>query len=289
MPETATHVGTALSRVDGPAKVAGAAKYAAEFGAPDLVHGYVVSGAVAKGRIARIDTRAALAVPGVLQVFTHENRPRTAWFNSSHRDQVAPPGAPFRPLYDDKIVYSGQPVALVVAQDFGTARHAASLVRVEYETEAHGTDLAAKLGEAYDPPEKRNGITPPPKPRGDAPGAFAKAPVRVSGEYRVAFEHHNPMEPHASTVVWESDGKITVHDKIQGSQNSHGYVTSAFGLGKDDVRVVSPFVGGAFGSGLRPQYQLFLAVMAALELKRSVRVELTRDQMFTLVHRPRTY
>jgi xanthine dehydrogenase YagR molybdenum-binding subunit len=90
-------------------------------------------------------------------------------------------------------------------------------------------------------------------------------------------------------VVWEGDGKITVHDKIQGVQNSQGYITGVFGVAKDDVRVVSPFVGGAFGSGLRPQYQLFLAVMAALELKRSVRVELTRDQMFTFVHRPHTY
>jgi xanthine dehydrogenase YagR molybdenum-binding subunit len=104
----------------------------------------------------------------------------------------------------------------------------------------------------------------------------------------VAIEHHNPMETHASTVVWEGGGKITVHDKIQGVQNSQGYVSAVFGLSKDDVRVISPFVGGGFGSGLRPQYQLFLAVMAALDLERSVRVELTRDQMFTFTYRPQT-
>ena len=96
------------------------------------------------------------------------------------------------------------------------------------------------------------------------------------------------MEPHATTVVWEGDGKITVHDKIQGVQNTQGYIANVFGLTPDDVHVVSPFVGGAFGSGLRPQYQLFLAVMAALALKRSVRVELTRDQMFTFGYRPAT-
>jgi len=283
-----TYVGTARSRVDGPAKVTGAAKYSAEFAAPDLLHGYVVSGAIARGRIRSIDTAAALAVPGVIQVFTHENRPRTAWFSSSYQDMVAPPGTPFRPLYDDTIAYSGQSVALVVATEFGIARYAASLVTVEYEALAHETDLAAKLTEAYEPPKKRSGITPPPKLRGDAQGAFAKAPVRVKGDYRIAIEHHNPMEPHASTVVWEGGGKITVHDKIQGVQNSHGYVTSVFGLAQDDVRVVTPFVGGGFGSGLRPQYQLFLAVMAALDLKRSVRVELTRDQMFTFGYRPDT-
>jgi xanthine dehydrogenase YagR molybdenum-binding subunit len=143
------------------------------------LHGYVVSGAIARGRIRSIDTAAALAVPGVIQVFTHENRPRTAWFSSSYQDMVAPPGTPFRPLYDDTIAYSGQPVALVVATEFGIARYAASLVTVEYEALAHETDLAAKLTEAYEPPKKRSGITPPPKPRGDAPGAFAKAPVRV--------------------------------------------------------------------------------------------------------------
>jgi xanthine dehydrogenase YagR molybdenum-binding subunit len=282
------HVGAPRSRVDGPAKVTGAAKYAAEFAAPGLAWGYVVSGAIAKGRITRIDTEAARAVPGVIEVFTHENRPRTAWFDYKHRDEVAPPGSPFRPLYDERILYSGQPVALVVAEAFEVARHAASLVRVEYEAEPHETDLFRAQAEAYVPPKKRSGISPPPKPRGDAAAALAEAPIRVEGEYSIATEHHNPMEMHATTVVWEGGGRLTIHDKIQGVQNSQGYVCSVFGLSKGDVRVVTPFVGGAFGSGLRPQYQLFLAVMAALKLERSVRVVLTRDQMFTLSHRPET-
>lgn len=96
------------------------------------------------------------------------------------------------------------------------------------------------------------------------------------------------MEPHATTVIWEGKGKITVHDKTQGVQNSQAYVASVFGLSSDDVRVVAPYVGGGFGSGLRPQHQLFLAVMASLALERSVRVELTRQQMFSHVHRPET-
>ncbi len=166
--------------------------------------------------------------------------------------------------------------------------YAASLVRVEYEVADHATDLAHKRGEAYVPKQKRTGVSPPPTPRGDAAKAYADAPVRVENEYRVAIEHHNPMEMHATTVVWEGDGKITVHDKIQGVQNCQGYITGVFGLSTADVRVIAPFVGGAFGSGLRPQYQLFLAVMAARELKRSVRVVLTRDQMFTFGYRPDT-
>jgi xanthine dehydrogenase YagR molybdenum-binding subunit len=287
MPQAGRYVGTAQNRVDGRAKVTGAAKYAAEYNVPGLAHGVVVSSAIAKGRIRSIDASAALAVPGVLQVFTHENRPRAASSSSrSYSDEVAPPGSPFRPLYDDRVVFSGQPIALVVAEAFGVATYAASLVRVEYEVETHTTDLDLVRGDAYEPPEKRFGA--PPDPRGDAARAFDAAPIRLRNEYRIAIEHHNPMEPYASTVIYEGDGKLTIYDKTQGAQNSQKYVVNVFGLSSKDVRVLSPFVGGAFGSGLRPQYQLFLAAMAALELKRSVRVVLTRDQMFTLSYRPDT-
>lgn len=280
-----TFVGSPRSRIDGPAKVTGLAKYAGEFAAPDLAYGVVVSSSIAKGRITAIDAAEAEAVPGVLKVLTHENRPRTAWRDKNFQDQVAPPGSPFRALYDDLIVFSGQPVALVVAEDFETARYAASLVRVSYAMEEPGTDLEALRGTAYDPPYKRTGIKPPPEPWGDADKAFGSAPVRVQGAYSLADEHHNPMEPHASTVVVEQDGTYTVYDKIQGVSNSHQYLTNVFGLKPDQVRVLNPYLGGGFGSGLRPQYQLFLAMLAAQELKRSVRVTLTRDQLWSFTYR----
>ena len=281
-----TFVGSPRSRVDGPAKVTGLAKYAAEFTAGDLTHGYVVSSAIAKGRITAIDARAAEAVPGVVKVLTHENRDRTAWLDYNYQDAVAPPGSPFRALYDDAILYSGQPVALVVAEDFETARYAATLVRVEYDAETPATDVRQVEGKAYVPPKKRSGIKPPPKPWGDADAAFDKAPIQLRQDYRLAIEHHNPMEPHASTVIYEGDGKYTVYDKIQGVSNSQAYIASVFGLKKDDVRVMNPYLGGGFGSGLRPQYQLFLAMLAARDLQRSVRVVLTRDQMWTFSYRP---
>lgn len=283
-----THVGSPRSRVDGPAKVTGKATYAAEFAAPDLAYAYVVGSSIARGRITSIDASAAEALPGVIKVFTHENRPKTAWFTYKYRDMVGPPGKPFRPLYSDEVQFSDQPIALVVAESFDVARHAASLVQVAYEQHPHETDLSRARIDSYEPPKKRMGIASPPKPRGDAVKAFSVAPVRISGEYTIAAEHHNPMEPHATTVIWEGAGKITVHDKTQGVQNSQAYVASVFGLSSDDVRVVSPYVGGGFGSGLRPQHQLFLAVMASLELERSVRLELTRQQMFSHVHRPET-
>ena len=283
-----TFFGRPASRVDGRLKVTGAAKYAGEYGAPDLLHGYVVSGSIAKGRIKSIDTSKALALPGVVEVFTHENRPGTAWRDSKYQDEVGPPGHPFRPLRDEHILFAGQPIALVVAQSFEAARDAAGLVKAEYIVDEHITDLDAVKGQSYEPPKKRSGISPPPKPRGHAEKAYADAPVKLKQEYRVAVEHHNPMEPFASTVIWEGDGKITVYDKTQGSQNVQAYLAGVFGFKADNVRVINSFVGGGFGSGLRPQHQVFLAVLAAEALKRSVRVVLTRDQMFTFVYRPET-
>lgn len=284
---TTNYIGQPRSRVDGRAKVTGEAKYAAEFNVPNLAYGYVVSSEIARGKITKIDAGDALALDGVLQVFTHENRPRTAWFDRSYRDETAPPGSPFRPLYDDNVLYNGQPIALVVAEEFEIARYAASLVRVEYEAQPHVTDLNEKREEGYEP-KMRSGIPPPPKPRGNPEKTFDAAAVQHEAEYLQPVEHHNPVEMFASTVIYEPDGKLTIYDKTQGAPNSQQYVSKVFGLSSDDVRVISPFVGGAFGSGLRPQYQLFLATMAARELKRSVRVSLTREQMFTFGHRPNT-
>lgn len=278
-------VGSPVSRVDGPAKVTGLAKYAGEFASLDLAHGYVVSSTIARGRITRIDTSAAEAVPGVLKVITHENRPSIEGEGDKYQDMVAPPGTPFRALYDETIVFSGQPVALVVAEDFETARYAASLVTVAYAPEPPRTDLDALVGEAYKPPMEREGIKPPPEPWGDAVGAFDKAPIRVEQSYRLADEHHNPMEPHASTVIVEKDGTYTVYDKIQGVANTQLFLTNVFGLKPEQVRCLNPYLGGGFGSGLRPQYQCFLAMLAAQDLGRSVRVVLTRDQMWSFTFR----
>jgi xanthine dehydrogenase YagR molybdenum-binding subunit len=279
---TTSHLGKPTSRIEGGTKVTGAAKYAAEHNVPGLAHGVVVSSAIAKGRIKRIHVADALAVDGVLDVFTHEHRPRLASSPKKYVDEVAPDGSPFRPLHDDKIVFSGQPIALVVAEEFETARFAASLIRVEYERKTCQTDFAGQRARAKI--RKQDGKTPSHR-RGDAAKAFARAPVRIKAEYDIPVEHHNPMEPFAATVVWGRDGSLTIYDKTQGPQNCRNYVCQVFGLPHKKVRVLSPYVGGAFGSGLRPQYELPLAVLAAIALKRSVRVTLTRQQMFTLGYR----
>ena len=283
-----SYFGRATRRVDGPLKVTGGAKYAAEYAAPGLLHGYIVSGAIAKGRIAKIDISKAMEVAGVIDVLTHEHRARTAWLSYSYKDMVGPPGKPFRPLYDDQIQYSGQPIALVVAETFEAARAGAALVTATYKSEEHITDLEAVKGQSYVPPKRRSGIAPPPSPRGKADDAFEAAQVKIERQYRVAVEHHNPMEPFATTVVREDDGSLTIYDKTQGSQSNQAYVCSIFGLSKSKVRIVNAFMGGGFGSGLRPAYQLYLAVLASQTLERSVRVALTRDQMFTFSYRPET-
>lgn len=280
------HVGRPVSRVDGRLKVTGQAKYAAEYAAEDLLYGYIVSSTIAAGRITAIHTDSARAIPGVVEIFTHENRGNAAWLDRNWRDEVAPPGHPFRPLHSDRVLFDGQPVALVVAETFEAARDAASLVRMDYAVDQHCTELEKKRSEAYVPPEKRSGVPPPPDPRGEAEEAFSRAPVKISRDYRLKPEHHNPMEMFASTCVFEGGGKLTIYDKTQGSQNAQGYVTSVFGLKSANVRLINHYVGGAFGSGLRPQHQLFFAVMASLELKRSVRVALTRAQMFHIGYRP---
>src|SRR2546428_8317604 len=204
---TATsHLGKPTSRVDGRAKVTGIAKYAAEYNVPGLAHGFVVSSAIAKGRIKRIHTADALSVDGVLDVFTHEHRPQLAASDEKYKDEVAPDGSPFRPLYDGQILFSGQPVALVVAEEFEIARFAASLVRVEYEREKHVTDFEAQRERARVAKQDDT----PSHLRGNPAEAFEKAAVRVKAEYRMPVEHHNPMETFATTAAADRDSPTTV-------------------------------------------------------------------------------
>lgn len=276
------YVGTPTSRVDGRAKVTGAAKYAGEFAADHLLHGFVVEATIPRGRITRLDTSDALKVKGVVDVLTHAHRPPLADKDDAWKDEVAPEkGSPFRPLYDDRIKFNGQPIALVVAEDWETANFAATRIRVEYEEEAFATDLESERGKAAK-------VDQPHKPRGDAAAALTRAAVHHEAEYVIPSEHHNPMELYATTAVWDGNGRLTVYDKTQGVQNVQKFLCRVFGKKPDDIRVLSPYVGGAFGSGLRPQHQVVLATLGALALKRSVRVVLTRQQMYSLGYRPMT-
>ena len=280
------YIGKAMSRVDGVAKVTGKAKYAAEFRAPNLAYGFVALGSVAKGTIRSIDTRDAEATPGVIRVFTHLNTPK---FGPKASTEAAPPRAAeeedksFRALQSDRIFFNGQPVALVVAETYEQARYAARLVKVSYDVERHVTDTEA-VRERARMPSKGSAATP----RGTPDEALRSAPVKVEAAYRIPIEHHNPMEPHAAVAVWQGD-QLTIFDKTQEVYGVRKHLASSFGVPEEHVRVVSPYVGGAFGSSLRPNYYPALTAMAARELKRPVKLVYTRTQMFTgHGHRPYT-
>jgi xanthine dehydrogenase YagR molybdenum-binding subunit len=290
---TSRYIGTPASRVDGPAKVTGAAKYAAEAQSRGLAYASAVTSPITKGRIIDIDVRDAMRVEGVIDVLTHAKRPAMASSDKAYGDDTAPDGTPFRPLYDDEIRFNGQPVALVIAEEPEIARFAATLVRVRYEPEkfdtefggnSNGTGAGDGAGRYVVPP----GSNPfaPPNPRGDADKAFAAAAVRHDAEYRTPIEHHNPMELFATTVIWDGGGKLTVWDKTQGVQNVQKYLCNVFQMRPGDIKVLSPYMGGGFGSGLRPQYQAVLAVLAAKAIERSVRLVLTRQQMYEVGYRP---
>ncbi|WP_295550081.1 xanthine dehydrogenase family protein molybdopterin-binding subunit [uncultured Pseudacidovorax sp.] len=264
----ARYLGKETPRVDGIAKVTGQAKYAAEFQLPNLAYGFLVLSTVAKGRITRVDTAEAERSPGVVRVFTHLNAGRLGKAGAS------PDGWAW-PLQTDRVFFSGQPVALVVAESYEQARHAARLVRMDYQAEPHQTDLAAVLDRARLDPKSGK-----PGPRGDAQGALRTAAVKVEAEYRIPIEHHNPMEPHAAIAHWEGE-QLTLFDKTQEVYGVRQHLAEAFGVPADMVRVVSPFVGGAFGASLKPNYYPSLTAMAARALRRPVKVVYTRTQMFT--------
>lgn len=283
-------VGKPISRLEGHLKVTGSAKYAGEYEAPDLLYGYIVNSTITKGKIKSIDTEYVKKMEGVIEVFTHENKPSTAWFDFQYADMDAPPGIVFKPLKDNEIKYNGQPIALVVAETFEMARYAAAKINIVYEEENFETDLKTNLKKARDPKKGMASLLkpPPPKPNGDFQKEYDHSFVKTDSHFSHGTEHHNPMEMYASTVIYEGKNKLKIYDKTQGTINSQMYVANVFGLKMKNVQVISPFVGGGFGSGLRPQQQLFMAVMASLALKRNVRVTLSRAQMYMIGHRPPT-
>ncbi|HLL74146.1 MAG TPA: xanthine dehydrogenase family protein molybdopterin-binding subunit, partial [Pyrinomonadaceae bacterium] len=215
---------------------------------------------------------------GVIRILTHLNAPRLGP-KASH--EQSPPRAreerdkSFRALQSDRVYFNMQPVALVVAETYEQARYASRLVKVTYNAEKHTTDTESVRDRGRFPSQG-----PPPKPRGNPEAAMKSAPVKVEAEYRIPVEHHNPMEPHAAVAVWEGD-RLTVFDKSQEVYNVRKHLASSFGVPEENVQVISPYVGGAFGSSLRPNYYPALTAMAAREIKRPVKVVYTRTQMFT--------
>lgn len=257
------YIGKATSRVDGVAKVTGKARYVAEFPVQNAVYGFLVQSDIAKGSITSIDTKEAEKSGGVLKVYTHLNALKTQ-----------AKGNAFKALQSADIFFNDQPIALVVAETYEQARYAAGLVKATYTKADSQTDTVAAFKDASrQVPQKST-------PRGNPNEAFASSDVKFEAEYTIPIEHHNPMEMHGATAFWEGE-KLMLFDKSQGVMGVRSHLAQSFGIPPENVSVVSLFVGGAFGAALLPNYYPFLTAMAAKDLKRPVKLNYTRRQMFT--------
>ncbi|MFD0312914.1 xanthine dehydrogenase family protein molybdopterin-binding subunit [Streptomyces flavalbus] len=273
--ETGRIVGAGLDRVDAPLKVSGAAPYPNDFAVPGMVHAALVGSTVAAGRITAIDTTEALAAPGVLDVITHLNAPRL-----ERGPMTLLGGSPPAPLRDDRVLHHGQHIGVVVAESAEQARHAASLVRVTYETSKAVLDVDDPRAEILDNPWGLD------TERGDVTAGFARADVVVDERYTTPDNTNNPLGLMATLAHWQGDG-LTVHDSTQWPHNVRTTLATVFQVPESGIRVLAPFVGGGFGAGLRVWSHVILTVLAARRVGRPVKLVLTRPEMFSSVgHRP---
>ncbi|MEU0409496.1 xanthine dehydrogenase family protein molybdopterin-binding subunit [Streptomyces griseorubiginosus] len=259
-----TALGAPVERREGREKVTGTARYAAEQPRPGRAHAWPVPASIARGRITGIDATAALDLPGVLAVLTHENAPRLS----------EPDDPTLAVLRDSRVPHRGWFVALVVGETLEAARAGAAAVRVDYAVEDHDVTLTADHPRAY-APEEANAGYPGTREHGDPEGAFAAAEVRVDVGYRVPPLHNHPMEPHATTAEWH-DGRLTVHTSTQGSTVVRGVLAGLFGVPEGQVTVVAEHVGGGFGSKGTPRPDVVLAALAARHTGRPVTLALPR-------------
>lgn len=266
-------IGAPVSRLDGPVKVRGEARYAAEFAPAGMVHGALVYSTVAKGRIAGIDVAGAEAAPGVVLVMSHLNAPKMQPPPLLMREPLGGSGDALPVFQDDRVHWNGQPVAVVLAQTREQADHAASLVRVRYAAEDGVTSMEAARAAGATVAEFMG--APLQDIVGDAEAALASAGKRVDLVYRTPRQNHHAIELHAVTVAWEGD-VLRVHDSTQGVVNAAFTLAQVFGIAQEQVRVTSPFVGGGFGGKLVWRHHLLAAAASKLS-GRPVRIMLSRE------------
>jgi len=270
-------IGDPLNRVDGRLKVTGGARYSAEWPIEQLAYGVIVQSTIARGTIVSLDTAAAAALPGVLAVLTVDNAPRLP--EQGRAGANPPAGRVLSLLQSREIRYNGEPIGIVVAESFEQATHAASLVRAAYRTDTPAIDMNRELPSAQPYSQKILGQFEPASHRGDVSAALAQADVTVDATYTTPLETHNAMEPHATIAQWEGE-QLTLYDATQYLYGVKRFVAKTLGIPDERVRVISKFVGGAFGSKGSAWSHVVLAAMAARHVERPVKVVLTRRQMF---------
>jgi xanthine dehydrogenase YagR molybdenum-binding subunit len=260
-------VGKPLDRVDGRLKVTGGARYAYEM-QQNTLYGFVVEASIGKGRIRSIDTRAAEKAPGVVLVLTHHNAPEQGTGNHRNAHPV---------LTGPEVTHYGQPVAFVVAESFEQARAAAYLVDVKYDRSSGKYALRTNLGQARAPrPEDAPAAD---SAVGNFASAFASAPVQIDVTYTTPLQSHAMMEPHATLAMWDGD-KLILHTANQMLNQGQKVIATTLKIPVENVRLISPFIGGGFGGKLWVNADAILTAIASRQLKRPVKTALTRQQIF---------
>ncbi|HEY2805525.1 MAG TPA: xanthine dehydrogenase family protein molybdopterin-binding subunit [Gemmatimonadales bacterium] len=273
-------IGDPINRIDGRLKITGAARYTGDNTFPNLAWGVIVQSTIGHGSISAMDTVAAAAAPGVIAILTPDNAPRLP--RGGEAGVNPPSGRKLSLLQTKDVRYNGEPIALVIAESFEQASHAAALVRVTYRALAPVAELDAALHSARPVTDRILGRIPPSYRRGDVDAGLAAAHARVSAVYRTPLETHNAMEPHATIASWDGDDLLLL-DSTQYVFGVKRFVAKTLGVDEARVRVVAKFTGGAFGSKGSPWSHVLLAAMAARQVHRPVKVVLSRRQMFGLV------
>ena len=276
-------VGTGIDRLDARLKVQGKAEFPSETNVANVVHAIIVTSRIAKGTAA-VDGSVAEKEPGVISVLTSKDSPKLkgATKLSGPMDRL------LQLLQDDKVLYADHPIAVVVADTLEHARSAAMTLKADYSEAIPTLDFAGEMSHGYKPAKAGPSGDSDVK-RGDPDVTFAAAPVKVEATYTTPAMNHNPMEPHGTIAVWQGDDHVTVYDSTQGVTACQKKVAEVFGIPKENVRIISHYVGGGFGCKGTPWSHVALTAMAAKVTKRAVKLVLTRSQMFSLVgHRPPT-
>lgn len=279
-----TSIGEAVIRVEGPEKVTGKTKFAAEFSPDKIASGVLVLSTIPNGSIQRMDTAAAEKAPGVVSILTPFNAPRLP---EGGRAAVHPPaGRVLSLLQDDLVHYNNQPIAVVVAETLNQALYAASLLQIRYKPTTPTLDFKAGFSTAH---PGAHGKDPADVGKGSIDDAMRSADVTVDEIYTTPMQNHNPMEPHATVASWQGEN-LTLHDATQYISGVKQTIAKTFGLANDNVRVICPYTGGGFGSKGSTWSHVVLAAMAAKVAQRPVKIVLERPQMFGPVGgRPETY
>jgi xanthine dehydrogenase YagR molybdenum-binding subunit len=278
-----TLVGQPIDRVDGRLKVTGAATYAAEFDVTGLTYGVIVPSTIAYGRIRNLDISQAQRAPGVINIMSYKNSMNLHFPASSDPGGGKYAEKDLLPLQNNRVFYHGQVIAVVIAVTLEQAEHAASLIKVDYEIEKPTFDLEQNKDKAYKPAQALGGGSAQ-MARGDAAVAMQTASVKIEETYTTPVYHHNAMEPHATIANWQGE-KLLIYDATQSVAGSKSLMSAMLGVKPENVRLISLYIGGGFGSKGFSWPNTVLAAMAAKLVARPVKLVLTRQQMFTTAGR----